>query len=85
LATTCHNPEQSFVRRRKIASSSIEVDFVPRGGTVTALLIWKYLGGPWQLMRRLPFMPAPYDGVQPRQSRLDRHIFSGRSHALDRY
>ena len=33
----------------------LESGFVPRSGTVTGLLVWAYLGGPWRLMRRLPF------------------------------
>lgn len=33
----------------------LESGFVPRSGTVTGLLVWAYLGGPWRLMRKLPF------------------------------
>lgn len=29
--------------------------FKPRTGSVTGLLIWKYLGGPWRFVSRLPF------------------------------
>jgi 2'-5' RNA ligase superfamily len=29
--------------------------FVERAGTVTGLLLWAYLGGPWRLAERLPF------------------------------
>jgi hypothetical protein len=30
-------------------------EFAQRDGTVTGLLLWEYLGGPWKLLERLPF------------------------------
>jgi hypothetical protein len=30
-------------------------EFEPRPGSVTGLLVWEYLGGPWKLVRRLTF------------------------------
>ncbi|BBO02003.1 MULTISPECIES: 2'-5' RNA ligase family protein [Bradyrhizobium] len=33
---------------------ALEREFAPRPGSVTGLLIWEYLGGPWKPVRRLP-------------------------------
>jgi hypothetical protein len=33
----------------------LERDFVQRAGVVTGLLVWSYLGGPWRLVRKIPF------------------------------
>jgi len=35
--------------------SEMERGFVRRAGAVTGLLVWEYLGGPWELVRKLPF------------------------------
>ena len=34
----------------------LQQSFTARAGTVTGLLVWEYLGGPWKLAERLPFV-----------------------------
>lgn len=34
---------------------ALERSFAARKGSVTGLLVWEYLGGPWESVRRLPF------------------------------
>jgi len=45
---------------------ALALEFQPRPGSVAGLLVWEYLGGPWKLVRRLPFdkvMSAPDHGT----------------------
>lgn len=39
----------------KALHRELDGGFVPRDGQATGLLLWHYLGGPWELARRLPF------------------------------
>jgi hypothetical protein len=34
---------------------TLQDDSIASNGHATALLVWEYLGGPWKLVRRLPF------------------------------
>jgi hypothetical protein len=34
---------------------SLDSEFASRSGDATGLLVWEYLGGPWKLVRRIPF------------------------------
>ena len=40
-------------------NAALAADFRARSGSIDALEVWEYLGGPWRLARTLPFGGAP--------------------------
>lgn len=50
---TVQNKVKADIARGLFATLS--EDFIGRAGHATGLLVWEYLGGPWRLVRRLPF------------------------------
>ncbi len=44
----------------------LNASFEPREVLATGLLLWHYLGGPWELAERHPFTPAGSAGAAPR-------------------
>ena len=43
---------------------TLQLDFKPRLGAITGLLVWEYLGGPWNLVRRMPFARTAPDHAE---------------------
>jgi hypothetical protein len=40
-------------------------EFAKRSGSATGLLLWEYLGGPWRLERRYPFVAGAVTAASP--------------------
>ena len=57
---TPHVPVQNKVKAdiARELFAKLSKDFAGRAGYATGLLVWEYLGGPWRLVRRLPFAPG---------------------------
>lgn len=45
--------------------AAMKAEFVPFGFTATGLLLWRYLGGPWDAVGRFPFAGAAADPALP--------------------
>jgi hypothetical protein len=43
----------------KALHAELAATWGPVTGTGDGLLLWRYLGGPWELLERVPFGPAP--------------------------
>ena len=53
---TVQNKVKADIARELFATLSD--GFASRAGQASGLLVWEYLGGPWRLVRRLPFAPG---------------------------
>ena len=51
---TIQNKVTAAVARQTLAT--LQRDFTPRAGQGTALMVWRYLGGPWALHERLELL-----------------------------
>ena len=63
LPTPHHDPEQGGPGRRPpLLLERLQLEFEPFDIVAEALLVWRYLGGPWEAIARLPFQRG-HDGL----------------------